>query len=182
MTDSQEIPGVRISNLEPGLAQVIIEPGIAVPPLGDTTAVNLHVKDGAVRVSISEGTGEVRVASGQPIRSGDGDIILCETGKRELAVGDSAVLAAGNNCFVKDGVLNIAAVGDQPAELHMGATQRSAGASAGGKAQLATQPAGDAQADSEGEAERGKPDKKDGSSGGGGITAYACWVCPGTRP
>jgi hypothetical protein len=163
MTDPrQEIEGVHITRLgEQGadgpLAQVIVQPGTSVPPLGDVKTVNLHVKDGAVRVSISEGAGSVRVASGQPIRSGEGDIVLCETGTRDISIGDSAVLTAGNGCFVKDGVLNIEVVGDQAAELQMGAKQR-------GK--------------SEREASRLHGAKPLKSPDDGGITLYACWLCP----
>jgi hypothetical protein len=157
MTDSQHIPGVRITTLEPGLAQVIIEPGSDVPALGNTTTVNLHVKDGAVRVSVSEGTGEVRVASGEAIQSGDGDIAFCEKGKRDLAIGDSPVLTAGNGCFVRDGVLHIEVVGDQAAELHMGAKQRDRG-------EQEPLPEG-AQAFAE-------------RAGGGTVSPLRCWVCP----
>jgi hypothetical protein len=165
MERQQDIPGIDMKNLEPGLAQVIIQPGSEVPPLGDTTTVNLHVQDGSVQVTVSEGTGEARVKKGPAICLEDGTV-FCESGNRDLAISAPVVLTAGNSCFVKNGVLHMKVVGDKPVELHVGATQRSREVDAvGGE-----------------ETERGKLAKKSGLSGGGGITTRACWVCPGTRP
>lgn len=160
MTDPQQIDGVQITKLEKGLAQVVIQPGKPVPPLGNTKTARVLVKDGAVRVSISEGTGEVLKGSGDAIRSGSDDIVFCDSGTCDFAIGDSAVLTAGNSCFVRDGVLNLEVVGDQAAELHMSAQGRG------------------------GEGQQGEPlpsgARAFGSGGGGGgsTTPLRCWVCP----
>jgi hypothetical protein len=159
MTDPRQIEGVDITSLERGLAQVVIQPGASIPALGDTTTVNVLVKDGALRVSISEGAGEVRTGSGQPIASGDAGTVFCEGEKRDLQIGDSAVLTAGNSCFVRDGVLNLDVVGDQAVELHMGAQPR-------GGDRPERLPGG-AQAF-----------KAGGGGGGGKASPLRCWLCP----
>jgi hypothetical protein len=101
------------------LLKLVIDPGSEIKPLGDVRAVNLHMQDGHLRVSISEGEASVVVASGEPIRSGDDDIVFCDRGRRHLDVGESAILGAGNNFTIRDGVMHMEVVGDTPAELQM---------------------------------------------------------------
>lgn len=162
MTDPrQEIDGVHITKAGEGTAQVVIQPGTEVPPLGDTKTARVLVKDGAVRVSISEGAGEVLKGSGAAIRSGNDDIVFCDRGTCEFAIGDSAVLTAGNSCFVRDGVLHLEVVGDQAAELHMSAQGK------GGEGpQDEPLPSG------------ATTFAAGGGGGGGSATPLRCWLCP----
>lgn len=141
----QDVPGmsgVRVARIEDGgsetssarssfsgshsMVKLVIDPGSEVEPLGDVHAVNLHVLDGALRVSISEGDASVNVASGNPIRSGDADIVYCEQGRREMQLGEVAVLGAGNNFSIRDGVMHLAVDGDAPAELQASVVKKDA--------------------------------------------------------
>lgn len=141
----QDVPGmsgVRVARIEDGgsdtssarsdfsashsMLKLVIDPGSEVEPLGDVHAVNLHVQDGALRVSISEGEASVNVASGDPIRSGDAGIVYCERGRREMQIGESAVLGAGNTFAIRDGVMHMVVDGEAPAELQVSVVKKSA--------------------------------------------------------
>jgi hypothetical protein len=132
--------GVRVARIEDGdadaasnrsdmaashsMVKLVIDPGSEVQPLGDVHAVNLHVQDGALRVSISEGDASVNVASGDAIRSGDADIVYCEQGRRTMQLGESAVLRSGNTFAIRDGVMHMAVDGDAPAELQVSVVKK----------------------------------------------------------
>lgn len=169
----QEVPGmsgVRVARIEDGGAEpsadrpglrgashsmlkLVIDPGSAVEPLGDVHAVNLHVLDGGLRVSISEGDASVNVASGDQIRSGDADIVYCEQGRREMQIGESAVLRSGNNFTIRDGVMHMSVDGDAPVELQASVIKK------------------------DDDDDKGKEDTGDDS---GQVTLMACWLCPFT--
>ncbi len=143
----QDVPGmsgVRVARIEDGgadpsadrssfgpathsMVKLVLDPGSTVEPLGDVHAVNLHVQDGALRVSISEGDASVNVASGEPIGSGDGDIVYCDQGRREMQIGELAVLRSGNNFTIRDGVMHMAVDGDAPAEIQMSVVKKGSG-------------------------------------------------------
>lgn len=144
----QDVPGmsgVRVARIEDGdadasanrsglraashsMLKLVLDPGSEIEPLGDVHAVNLHVQDGALRVSISEGDASVNVASGDPIRSGDGDDVFCEQGRRDVPRGESVVLRARNNFDMRDGALHLEVIGDDPVELQMSVVKKGSGA------------------------------------------------------
>lgn len=132
------------------MVKLVIDPGDEIKPLGDVRAVKLHMQDGALRVSISEGEASVGVAAGKPIRSGSDDIVLCDRGRRGLEVGESAILGAGNNFTLRDGVMHMEVVGDTPAELQMSVVKKE---------------------------DDGSDDDED-TCDSGPITMNLCWVCP----
>lgn len=134
------------------MVKLVIDPGSEVKPLGDVRAVNLHMQDGELRISISEGEAIVVVASGKPIRSGDDGIVFCDSGRRHLEVGDSAILGAGNNFTLRDGVMHMEVVGDTPAEMQMSVVKT----------------------DDDG----GDGDDDDGTVDDGPVTMNLCWLCP----
>lgn len=161
------MPGVRVARIEDGdpdpsdgisglhaashsMLKVMFDPGSEIEPLGDVHAVNLHVQDGALRVSVSEGDASVNVASGGPIRAGDADIVYCEQGQREMQIGESAVLRARNNFALRDGVMHMAVVGETPVEMQMSVVKK------------------------------GPDDAEDEGDDSGPITMNLCWVCPYT--
>ena len=135
------MPGVRVARLEDGdpdpsgeisslsgashsMLRLVIDPGSEVQPLGGVHAVNLHVQDGALRVSVSEGDASVICASGGPIQSGDADIVYCEQGRRTMQIGESAVLRPGNNFTIRDGVMNMTVDGYTGAEMQVSVVKK----------------------------------------------------------
>jgi hypothetical protein len=200
MTDRQYTEGIQVTDLErgdaQGVTQVIIQPGVEAPAIGNAKTVRLHVQDGSVRLWISDGAGDVQVKGGAAIRSDDG-AVFCETGKRGLSLDAPVVLTAGNSCFVEDGVLHLAVVGQKPAELHIAAQERGDSQTAapdrlavpqrtelgvGALAQTMQYTPADASDTSSDVAS--DEDTSDGAVSGGKpggiqITPYACWVCPG---
>lgn len=136
------MPGVRVARIDDGelddendmpslsaashtMFKVIIDPGSSVDPLGDVHAVNLHVLDGALRISISDGDASVICASGGAIQAGDADIAYCDRGTRTMQLGESAVLRSGNNFTIRDGVMNMAVDPDTGAEFQMSVVKKS---------------------------------------------------------
>ena len=190
MTDPQNVEGIQVTDLEkddePGVTQVIIQPGVEVPPIGEAKTVRLHVQDGSVRLWISEGTGDVQVKNGAAIQADDG-AVFCEHGTRTLSLNAPVVLTARNIGFIENGVLHLAVVGDQPAELHIAAQERDGGQQPELEG-LAVPQRTDADLGALAQSMQFTPSDDSDTSGSTGtsgttgrvkITPYACWVCPG---
>src|SRR5665811_1312648 len=81
--------GTEDDELVHALLSISIEPGAPVPPLTGMRSVLITVQQGSLLVSASGETVRVNVGTGEPVRSGDGQSVLCEQGDCVLGSGQA---------------------------------------------------------------------------------------------
>lgn len=115
--------GPEDDELVHALLSISIEPGAPVPPLTGMRSVLITVQHGSLLVSASGETVRVNVGTGEPVRSGDEENVLCEQGDCVLEPGQAILLGSGNGLSVTQGDVQIEVHGDESTVVQMSVLQ-----------------------------------------------------------
>jgi hypothetical protein len=117
----ETIAVTRPGDLVHALVRLVIDPGGSTPPLNVTPmySVVLHVQQGTIRITTSEGSARISAGAGTPVSYGTDEAETCDGDPCTLASGQSAVLGPDNSLATEEGLLGIEVVGDQRATIYV---------------------------------------------------------------